>query len=61
MSAQEQERETRNGDGFWDRYGQYIVLAVLAGYLALLVTGVVAEIFDIQPILDWWIWRPPGK
>lgn len=58
MSAQE---ETPKGTGFFAKYGQHLIIAGLAAYLALLITGVVAEIFDIQPILDWWIWRPPGK
>jgi len=61
MVAREEGQGAKKNGGFWDRYGQYIVVALLAGYLALLVTGVVAEIFDIQSILDWWIWRPPGK
>lgn len=60
MSAAEGERKTGR-ESFWSMYGQYTVLVILAGYLALLATGVVAQIFDIQPILDWWIWRPPGK
>ncbi|HET6514518.1 MAG TPA: hypothetical protein VFG09_05105 [Thermodesulfovibrionales bacterium] len=46
---------------FFDRYGPPIVLAGIVIYLALLITGVIAEIFKIQSILDWWIWRPPGK
>ncbi len=60
MSAAEGGQKTGR-KSFWGKYGQYSVLIVLAGYLALLATGVVAEIFDVQPILDWWIWRPPGK
>jgi hypothetical protein len=47
--------------GFFDKYRDYLILGALAAYLVLLVIGVVAEIFDIQSILDWWIWRPPGK
>jgi hypothetical protein len=47
--------------GFWNKYGDYIIIGGLAAYLVLLTIGVVAEIFDIQWILDWWIWRPPGK
>ncbi len=61
MSAVDEGHEAKNNNGFWDKYGQTIVLVGLGCYLALLVTGVIAEIFDIQPILDWWIWRPPGK
>jgi hypothetical protein len=47
--------------GFWNKYRDYIIIGGLAAYLVLLVIGLVAEIFDIQWILDWWIWRPPGK
>ncbi len=47
--------------GLWDRYGQRVMLGGLAAYLLLLLVGVIAEIFDLQSILDWWIWRPPGK
>lgn len=48
-------------DGFWGKYGQYIFLGGFIAYFLLLLTGVIAEIFDIESILDWWIWRPPGK
>jgi hypothetical protein len=41
--------------------GQKLLWAGLFIYLVLLIIGVIAEIFDIEPILDWWIWRPPGK
>jgi hypothetical protein len=41
--------------------GQKLLWAGLFVYLVLLIRGVIAEIFDIEPILDWWIWRPPGK
>ena len=57
---QAQDKEEHTG-GFWDRYGQKIMLGGLGAYLVLLLIGVIAELFDIQSILDWWIWRPPGK
>lgn len=38
-----------------------VFLVLLAGYLVLLGIGVAAEMFDIEPVLDWWLWRPPGK
>jgi len=41
--------------------GQKLLWVGLFIYLILLIIGVIAEIFDIEPILDWWIWRPPGK
>jgi hypothetical protein len=48
-------------NGFFNRYGPNIVLAILIAYVILLAIGTVAEIFKIQSILDWWIWSPPGK
>ena len=47
--------------GFFRRHGSTIGLAVLIGYVILLGIGVIAEVFRIQWILDWWIWSPPGK
>lgn len=47
--------------GLWDRYGHGVMLGGLAAYLLLLFIGVIAEVFDLQSVLDWWIWRPPGK
>ncbi|MBF0274814.1 MAG: hypothetical protein HQK84_06245 [Nitrospinae bacterium] len=38
-----------------------IFTAVLVIYITLLGIGTIAELFDIESILDWWIWRPPGK
>lgn len=66
MSEAEEAREEApqaggNEKGFFSKHGPAIFLAAFVIYLILLVIGVVAEIFDIQPILDWWIWRPPGK
>jgi hypothetical protein len=46
---------------FITKNGSAIGMAVLICYIILLAIGVVAEIFDIQWILDWWIWSPPGK
>lgn len=44
--------------GFFDKYGAVIVLTVLIIYVILLAIGTLAEVFKIQSILDWWIWRP---
>jgi hypothetical protein len=46
------------GSGFFNKYGANIVLAVLIIYVILLGIGTFAEVFKIQSILDWWIWRP---
>ena len=47
--------------GFWSRHGSRIVTTVLALYLVLLLIGTIAEVFDIEPVLDWWLWHTPGK
>ena len=47
--------------GFFSKHGSTIGLVVLIGYVILLGIGVIAEVFKIQWILDWWIWSPPGK
>ncbi len=54
-------RETDGPKGFWGRHGGNILLAALFLYVVLLVTGTIAEIFHIDSVLDWWIWRPMGK
>jgi hypothetical protein len=38
-----------------------IFLAILFIYVILLGIGVFAEVFKVQSILDWWIWRAPGS
>ncbi|MDT8318423.1 MAG: hypothetical protein RQ824_10625 [bacterium] len=53
--------EESDVDTFWGRNGANIGLAVLVLYVTLLVLGTVAEIFNIDSILDWWIFRPPGR
>lgn len=47
--------------GFFQKHGSTIFLVGFIGYFILFLIGVIAEIFKIQSILDWWIWRPPGK
>ena len=48
-------------NGFFDKYGAYLVMGGLIVYVILLAIGTFAEIFKIQSILDWWIWSPPGR
>ena len=48
-------------DTFWKRHGADIGLAILVIYVILLAIGTVAEIFEIDSILNWWIFRPPGR
>lgn len=55
------EQDIKTSNGFFGNYGVYLFIAGFLIYLAVLITGLIAEIFDIQTILDWWIWRPPGR
>jgi hypothetical protein len=47
--------------GFFKKHWDVIFICALFLYLALLITGLIAEIFDIESILHWWIWSPPGS
>jgi hypothetical protein len=55
--APEKQPATEDG-GFFEKYGATILLAVFVMYVILLGIGTFAEVFKIQSILDWWIWRP---
>ena len=57
----EEGEELKGLRGFFRKHGSTIGLAVLIGYVILLGIGVIAEVFKIQSILDWWIWSPPGR
>lgn len=59
--SETQGRISGHKNGFFDRYGAYIILGGLILYVILLAIGTLAEIFNIQSILDWWIWSPPGR
>jgi hypothetical protein len=56
-----QKEELNTPKDFFDKYGVNIILVVLVLYVILLLIGTIAEIFHIDSILDWWIWRPVGK
>jgi hypothetical protein len=47
--------------GFFRKHWDVMFVVALLLYLALLITGLIAEIFDIESILHWWIWSPPGS
>lgn len=47
--------------GFFKKHGPEIGLGVLILYVILLGIGTIAEIYEIQWILDWWIFRSPGR
>lgn len=49
--------EPEEGKKFFDKYGAHLLLGALVIYVILLGIGTVAEIFKIQSILDWWIWK----
>ncbi len=53
--------DMKKPEGFFDKYGPKIFLAGFILYLILLSIGTGAEVFKRQSILDWWIWRPPGR
>jgi hypothetical protein len=55
------QEEIRSSNDFINKYGSSLFIAPIVIYIVLLVTGLMAELFDIQPILDWWIWSPPGR
>ena len=48
-------------DTFWGKHGANIGLVILILYTILLAIGTAAEIFEIDSILNWWIFRPPGR
>jgi hypothetical protein len=62
MENMESKQEDLRGiKGFFHKYGPMLFLGGFIVYIILLFIGLIAEIFDIESILDWWIWRPPGK
>jgi hypothetical protein len=61
QSVSVDEKDLSGIRGFFRKHGSTIGLVVLVGYVILLGIGVIAEVFKIQWILDWWIWSPPGK
>ena len=62
MMVEEKENTAVEGeDTFWKRNGANIGLVVLIAYVILLAIGTAAEIFEIDSILNWWIFRPPGR
>jgi hypothetical protein len=56
-----EEKKAERPASFWDRYGRNVLLAGMVLYVILLLTGTIAEVFHIDSILNWWIWRPVGK
>ena len=42
---------------FLKKYKDHILLSALAFYVVLLGIGVIAELFDIQAILNWPIYK----
>ncbi len=49
--------EVNGPAGFWARYQSDILLALLFVYVLLLGIGTVAELFHIESILRWPIYR----
>lgn len=53
-------RVSNDGEGrdtFWSRHGDDVILALLFVYVILLGIGTAAELFDIESILQWPIYR----
>lgn len=53
-------RVNNDGEGrdtFWSRHGDDVILALLFVYVILLGIGTAAELFDIESILQWPIYR----
>jgi len=46
---------------FWEKHSSDFFVALFLLWVVLLIVGTIAEVFDITWILDWPIWRPPGK
>lgn len=61
IKDKEESREEDRKETFWPRHGATIGLVALILYVILLAIGTAAEIFKIDSILDWWIFRPPGR
>jgi len=61
MSETLQEEKSGGIKGLMKKHGAEIAFAVLIGYLILLGIGVVAEVFKIQSILGWWIFKAPSR
>lgn len=57
----QEEKELTGIKGFFRRHLPEIGMVVLIMYVILLGIGVAAELFKIQWILDWWIFRCPGQ
>jgi hypothetical protein len=55
------EKEPTGIKEFFRRHWPDIFLAILVIYVIFLGIGVFAEIFKVQSILNWWIWRAPGS
>jgi hypothetical protein len=55
------EKEPTGIKEFLRRRWPDIFLAILVIYVIFLGIGVFAEIFKVQSILNWWIWRAPGS
>tara|TARA_B100000686_G_scaffold80695_1_gene87048 strand:+ start:4154 stop:4321 length:168 start_codon:yes stop_codon:yes gene_type:complete len=50
-----------NGQSFFQKNKDRIILGALLVYILLLGLGTIGEIWDIEWILDLPLFRPPGK
>ena len=61
MTDIQNEEESVGSSGTVRRQRTGIGIAILVGYLVLLGIGVIAQVFNIQYVLDWWVFRAPGS
>jgi hypothetical protein len=61
MTEAQNEEISGGISGMIKSHGARIAIAILIGYLILLGIGVIAEVFRIQSVLDWWIFKAPGS
>ncbi|MBI4690672.1 MAG: hypothetical protein HY754_10475 [Nitrospirae bacterium] len=59
--AVHEEKELTGIKGFFKKNWPVMFLVAFIMYVILLGIGVTAEIFKIQWILDWWIWKAPSR
>ncbi|MEE9519036.1 MAG: hypothetical protein V3V93_02115 [bacterium] len=55
--ADELQVETPPGKSFLDRHGDTLLMVGLVVYVALLLVGTIGNLFDIEAITSFWLYR----
>jgi hypothetical protein len=55
--ADEFQVETPPGKSFLDRHGDTLLMVGLVVYVALLLVGTIGNLFDIEAITSFWLYR----